>query len=37
MNKVKNNRADIILRENSKIVNEFSLLYYIDKVSATRS
>lgn len=34
MNKVKNNRADIILRENSKIVNEFSLLYYIDKVIA---
>lgn len=32
MNKVKNNRTDVILRENSKIVNEFALLYYIDKV-----
>ncbi len=37
MNKVKNNRTDVILRENSKFVNGFALLYYIDKVSATRS
>lgn len=37
MKEVKDERTNIILRENSKFVNEFALYYYIDKVSATRS
>lgn len=34
MDKTKSNQADVILRENSKFVNEFALYYYIDKVIA---